>query len=292
MPLPLLAVGSVLARLPARGRSRGTVIPFAGGPGGALSADLTEVAALHATLPREDLLLVDARGTGRSTFLRCRALDGELLAGEAAVRANGRCGRQLGPQRDVFTTAATVADVASLRRTLCLGPAGLVGFSYGTAVATTYLRFYPRAVRVAVLDGAYPLDDRFLRDIAIATPWVARLVCTRTRACDPDAAVAALEQVAVVLRTGPVALPGSRRVLTESLFATVGGLSNDHPSTCLTGPCRASPPSCGCRTARCPRSPRSSSQATSICRRRSRARAAPPRASRAACSSRSPARRT
>lgn len=212
------------AKIPARGRPRATLIPFAGGPGGALSAFKAELGQVRSAIAGFDILAVDVRGTGRSTFLRCRALDGELLAGPQAIAANGRCGRQIGPRRDFFNTTASAVDIESIRRTLALRRPRLLGFSYGTFLATAYLRLFPRVAQGTVLDGAYPVrGDVFRPDLATGTTRVARLLCQRSGACDPATAAAAIATVAADLRRAPRPLTGARQQLTESLFATVIG---------------------------------------------------------------------
>ncbi len=154
--------------------------------------------------------------------MRCAALDGPLLAGDAAIAANGRCGRELGPARSRLTTAGYVADVEAIRRALRLPRPAVIGFSYGTLVARVYARAHPRVVRRMVLDGAFPVDDLFLRAIATSIPRVAADGCRSTGACDPATIGTTIATLAARLRTDPVALADGRD-LDEALLATVLG---------------------------------------------------------------------
>src|SRR3954447_25586524 len=54
--------------------SLGTIVPNPGGPGNATTSFAPYTAAFAPLLDRRDLLLVDARGTGRSEALSCPTL--------------------------------------------------------------------------------------------------------------------------------------------------------------------------------------------------------------------------
>src|SRR3954447_4127514 len=136
------------------------VVVFPGGPG--LSASLVgrSLAAQFAPfVAGRDLIFFDQRGTGRSGFLDCdSALDPtyfvpaglELLQEAKTVE---RCARSLGPRRDFYTTAETVADLEAMRSALGIDRLSLVGISYGTRDAMEYARAYPQHVESLVLDS-------------------------------------------------------------------------------------------------------------------------------------------
>ena len=208
---------------------------LAGGPGQAAS-DLAPFAARLAEIRRtRDVVLVDQRGTGRSSPLVCAAYS------ESGMRAARRetdpvprartCVAELaraGIDPGRYTTAAFVADLEDVRRALGAARWNLWGGSYGTRVALEYLRRHPDRVRTLALDGVASPDMMISLDV-----WVTReraLValferCRATPACartmpDPGAE---LDAVARNLgRTGgavtiddpatgaPFALPATR----------------------------------------------------------------------------------
>ncbi len=221
--------------LPAeRVRSRGTVIPFMGGPGESISAVIGRFVPLAEALPERDLLLVDVRGTGRSGALRCRVLDDatENSNGAYQVPDTGECGEQIGPRRDDYTTVASVLDVEAIRRALHLKRPSLIGFSYGTWVAQVYTRLFPHEVRGAVLDGAFPLEqDPWAADVPASFPAVVARRCERTGACldGPAAVAASIRQVAASLASAPIDIPGSAQRLTEGAFAAIVQFSLQGP---------------------------------------------------------------
>lgn len=151
------------------------VVHLAGGPG---SSSL-EVAGymlaqgLDTILDRRDFVLFDQRGTGFSQpRLDCTEreavtpliLDGSLTPDEvhqAVLEAFRGCrGRLLaqGVDLSAYHSAASAADLNDLRLALGYERLNLYAVSYGTRLALTLMRDYPRAVRSAVLDSTYPLQ--------------------------------------------------------------------------------------------------------------------------------------
>jgi hypothetical protein len=91
---------ALVPRRNAAAPSAGTILFNPGGPGAATIVDAARIAEGFAPLlDRRDLLLVDPRGTGRSSPLVCRALDPALVFAPRArfIDAIGACGRELGP---------------------------------------------------------------------------------------------------------------------------------------------------------------------------------------------------
>jgi len=135
-----------------------------GGPG----EDAISAAAIYADefaplLRDRDLLLVDQRGSGRSSALNC-----DLFAGEPSValhdvfppRAAERCAQQLQARADLtqYTYAQFANDLEQVRRALGYGPLNLSAGSYGTRWAQVYLRAYPESVRTVHLASVVPID--------------------------------------------------------------------------------------------------------------------------------------
>lgn len=208
------------------GSSVGTVIPFMGGPGESMIAQLGIIAPLGDAGPDSDLLVVDVRGAGRSGALTCAVFDdaSEVSLGAAQVRDTGICGEQIGSERNDYTTVASVLDIESIRRGLALEDPSLIGFSYGTFIAQTYATLFPDDVRGAVLDGAVPIEQSgWGTDIPTNVVPVLELRCARTTTC-PDGADAVAESIRTVaefLAATPIDLPGAEQQLTEGGFASI-----------------------------------------------------------------------
>jgi pimeloyl-ACP methyl ester carboxylesterase len=166
---------------------------LAGGPGQAASFLGPFAAALTGVRKDRDIVLVDQRGTGRSSPLLCAAFkpDHSLKAAlefdplpKAAACAQELAAR--GVDAGQYTTAAWVADLDAVRAALDYDRINLWGGSYGTRAAQEYLRRYPQRVRSVVLDGvATPamrstLDVWPSREAALAAILDA---CAQSAAC-------------------------------------------------------------------------------------------------------------
>ena len=154
---------------------------LAGGPGQAASYLGPFAASLTGVRKDRDIVLVDQRGTGRSSPLTCAAFKPDDSP-EAALELDpvpkaAACAKELAAQgvdAAQYTTAAWVADLDAARAALGYERINLWGGSYGTRAALEYLRRHPSRVRSVVLDGvATPamkvsLDIWPSRDIALS----------------------------------------------------------------------------------------------------------------------------
>lgn len=187
---PALGTTRVAFALRPRGdRSRpslGTIVGIDGGPGYAsTSAPFSRslVAVLGPLLRRHDLLLFDARGTGRSDVVDCPALQRGLVQEAIAV---GQCANRLGPRFAGYTTGETANDLEAVRRALGLGRIDLYGDSYGTLFGQAYAARYPDSLRALVLDSAYPGDDPYYRTLLPAGLRGLRIACRYAPGCSGD----------------------------------------------------------------------------------------------------------
>ncbi len=145
---------------------------IAGGPGQAASAVAHHVLpGLARTRRTRDLIFVDLRGTGRSGALACQAGGGDLrtlFAAEIPVAELRACLTGYAADVRQYTTAHVVEDLEAVRRALGAPQVNVVGVSYGTRVALSWMRAHPRALRAAVLDSVAPpqmmLFGPFARD--------------------------------------------------------------------------------------------------------------------------------
>jgi pimeloyl-ACP methyl ester carboxylesterase len=146
-----------------------------GGPGGRVISDFgSAITKRNRTTdyPADrDLILLDQRGTGLSqpslacaetTMLHYHTLDQHLsLQRQAELwsRAAQQCRAHLvasGINLNAYTTLADAADVADLRVALGYPVLNLYAVSYGTRLALTVMRTYPRGIRSVILDSVEP----------------------------------------------------------------------------------------------------------------------------------------
>jgi pimeloyl-ACP methyl ester carboxylesterase len=160
-------ISLAIALLPASGMAEpDPVFMIAGGPGQSALESFPLVDGAFQDVSRtRHVLLVDARGTGKSNPLHCRTGDDDaLLSGAAAespelIRAfTERCREDLEKVADLryYTTGDHVRDLDLVRRTLGVEQVNLVGISYGTRVAQQYAAAYPQHTRALVLDSVAP----------------------------------------------------------------------------------------------------------------------------------------
>jgi pimeloyl-ACP methyl ester carboxylesterase len=153
-----------VARIPAINGQQADdpVFVLAGGPGMGASDFYPNLAGAFAALRRtRDIILVDQRGTGRSSRLGCGAADAlDMAEADEArlVAALRECRATLARDHDLrqFTTSVAVADLEAVRAALGYARINLYGSSYGTRVALHYARRYPARTRALVLDGVVP----------------------------------------------------------------------------------------------------------------------------------------
>lgn len=155
-----------IARIPARAARAAPdpVVFLAGGPGQSATESYAQVAPAYAdVLAQRSVLLIDQRGTGGSHPLRCALPDATDPAApmpdrEALKRMALDCLAKLDADVAHYTTRDYVADLEAVREALAIQQWNLVGGSYGTRVALSYLQAHPTRIRTAVLDGVVPQD--------------------------------------------------------------------------------------------------------------------------------------
>lgn len=148
------------------------VFALSGGPGAAS----TEIAGDSAEVPlrrERDLVLIDQRGTGGPDRLGCSLADRDEdlqshLDEMFPLDAVRRCRDELGKKYDLtrYTVADAVDDFDEVRLWLGYGKVNLIGSSYGTRTAQTYLRRHPKSVRTVILWGVVPMDEPVARSHA------------------------------------------------------------------------------------------------------------------------------
>ena len=180
-----------LMRLPATTATPGApIIYLHGGPGGSSLEHLAlpEFRALFTTLRMQaDVILVDQRGCGKSTPSLLPA-GAPKIGPDSLVTRESMLAYFTGVSTYVrdrlvksghnprnFTITQSAEDIESLRLALGVPQLDLLGHSFGTQLAQTYLRAHPAAVAHAVLAGSRGMDtsrklpleaDEFLPRIA------------------------------------------------------------------------------------------------------------------------------
>ncbi|HEX6137409.1 MAG TPA: alpha/beta hydrolase [Casimicrobiaceae bacterium] len=213
------------------------LVLLAGGPGQAATTLGPFAAQLAAVRRTRDIVLVDQRGSGRSSPLACPAFapDEHAEFDIDPVPKSLLCAWQLakkGVDASQYTTAAWVADLEAVRAALGYRQLNLWGGSYGTRVAQEYLRRHPDRVRSVVLDGVAPPSMRISFDV-----WRTRddaldgviAACRASRPCakaHPDPA-ATLQEIRRALAGGrTITLRDPRTGLAREIridFETVVG---------------------------------------------------------------------
>ena len=169
------------------------LIYFAGGPGDASIPEGLFVAQQLAPLrQKRDVLLVDSRGTGGSGGLFCKELQGRkgvqgFLDDFLPTDGIHACRDRLKKDHDLswYTSDAAMDDIEEVRTALGYGKVNLMGGSYGTRAALTYLRRHPQSVRTITLLGVVPPDERYPLGLARFSQQVLDGVIAE---CEGDAA--------------------------------------------------------------------------------------------------------
>ena len=164
-----------VARIPAQQANPkpDPLVLIAGGPGQSTVDFYMQTRGAFGPVRRDrDIILIDQRGTGRSsTGFQCELPDDF----DFQIAAEGDLGALVaeclsGLERDprFFTTSVAVRDLDAVRRELGVERWNIYGVSYGSRVAQHYLRRYPEHVRTVVLDGVVPPTLALGPDMALS----------------------------------------------------------------------------------------------------------------------------
>ena len=129
-----------------------------GGPGGSSIDLLVNFAPILQQISQHmDIIVLDQRGTGRSTALDCKNMSADIDPRTIDLgRETKRCLESLAFSPVNFTTSVAIRDLENLRIAMGYEAWDIYGTSYGTRVALQYLKRYEASVRTLTLDGVLP----------------------------------------------------------------------------------------------------------------------------------------
>lgn len=181
-----------------------------GGPGGKSPRPLRAEGWIEHAVRTHRVLLLDQRGTGRSTPLSARTVRGRTDAEIAAYLRH-------------FRTDSIVADAEILRERVAGGAAwDTLGQSYGGWITMAYLSAAPHGLRTCYITGGLPgLRAKADEVYARTYPRVAAKNAEFYRAFPDD--VAAVRRIADHLAAEDVRLPDGDR-LTAGRFRSLGNV--------------------------------------------------------------------
>ncbi|MCA1602886.1 MAG: alpha/beta hydrolase [Acidobacteria bacterium] len=112
-----------------------------------------------------DVLLMDARGMGRSNPLYCEELALHRVSSlfpRFPAEAVTQCRERLWANATLseYSTEHAADDLEAVRRWLGYSQLNFISYSYGTRSVLTFMRRHPRSVRSAILWGVVPPDYR------------------------------------------------------------------------------------------------------------------------------------
>jgi len=140
------------------------VIMLAGGPGQSAVDSYPGLSyAFSGILKNRDVVLVDQRGTGLSNPLKCEfdiETQEKMLADKSLIPGEVRkCAEGLDADTRFYTTTESIKDLEEVRAALKIEKWNLLGISYGTRKALTYVKLFPDAIRTVILDGVVPQQE-------------------------------------------------------------------------------------------------------------------------------------
>ena len=182
----------------------GVILAQEGGPGFSTTGSRDGYVRLFQPLrDRRDILLIDKRGTGRSSAIDCPALQKAYDPSQADITS---CANRLGAKAWLYGSPDAADDVAAVLAALDLGPADYYGDSYGTWFGQVLATRHPKLLRTIVLDSAYPvLNDDSNSELNHGRQAM-QIVCERSAPCAAlgSSALARFDSLLEMLKITPV----------------------------------------------------------------------------------------
>jgi pimeloyl-ACP methyl ester carboxylesterase len=140
------------------------VIMLAGGPGQSAVESYPGLDDAFRKIRKDrDIILVDQRGTGGSNKIACDfdvAMIEQIQLDESIYFTElEKCVKNLDADTRYYTTTESIKDLEDVRKALDIEKWNLIGISYGTRKALTYIKMFPEAIRSVILDGVVPQQE-------------------------------------------------------------------------------------------------------------------------------------
>lgn len=163
-PSRVIDLNIAIIRTKSTNKKLDPVIMLAGGPGQSAVESYPGISsAFYGILKKRDVVLVDQRGTGLSNPLKCEfdvELQEKMLADKSLIPgAVRKCADDLDADTRFYTTTESIKDLEEVRIALKIEKWNLLGISYGTRKALTYVKLFPGSIRSVILDGVVPQQE-------------------------------------------------------------------------------------------------------------------------------------
>lgn len=152
------------------------IFHFEGGPGSGATGTAGYYEAFPEFRKNRDVVLIDFRGTGKSSGLFCKSMllnadnPYEAFDDLFPIQKVRDCYNELVGQVDLkeYSTTNAITDIDEIRNWLGYDKINLLGFSYGTRACQSYLHQYPQSIRSVIMFGPAPTfmqrPESFARD--------------------------------------------------------------------------------------------------------------------------------
>ena len=222
-------------------RKKDPILYINGGPGIAtvdsVLPAIPDSVNLKALGQDRDIIMFDQRGSGRSEESLCPGLAKTLNAiaasgldpAEEEDRSRAAfvdCRSQLdkaGIGLGAYSTAATVADVETVRKAFGVEQWNLLAISYGTLVALHTMRMHPHTVRSAILNSPYPPNSGTWAEQASGAASAYQAIdraCAEQPACRTRFGNIATKLEATIARLEQDPIKDGDKKITGRLFAS------------------------------------------------------------------------
>jgi pimeloyl-ACP methyl ester carboxylesterase len=163
-PSRMIDLNVAIVRTVSKKKQMDPVIMLAGGPGQSAVESFPQMyPAFRKILKDRDVVLVDQRGTGHSNPLKCEFDDEtqkQLIENpELIPQELQNCANKLDADTRFYTTPESIKDLEEVRKALAIEKWNLLGISYGTRKALTYMKMFPESIRSVILDGVMPQQE-------------------------------------------------------------------------------------------------------------------------------------
>ena len=145
-------------------QNKSPMLFLAGGPGQAATTLASVIQSSHyEVLKNRDIILIDQRGTGKSSPLTCEDIEetgtyGLISSDYDMPKLVSACLGDITQDLSQFSSQNAIRDFDAVRQALGHEKVNLYGGSYGTRAALIYMRMFPETLSAVVLDAVSPIE--------------------------------------------------------------------------------------------------------------------------------------